>query len=95
LDYASFHPTTAALVVEVSQSSLPLDRSKKRGYALAKVSESWIVNIEKRCVEIFMNPQGEDYVSAEIIDMNGSIKVQDYELRVGDFFPPDSSEQKP
>jgi len=54
-DFAD-HPTTALLVVEVSQRSLPLDRGKAKIYATANVVEYWIVNLKDRQLEIFRRP---------------------------------------
>jgi Uma2 family endonuclease len=57
-DYASAHPTTAALVVEVADSSLRLDRRFKRGlYARAGLQEYWIVNLVDRALEVHRAPR--------------------------------------
>src|SRR5438876_83878 len=46
LDYLDGHPSSAALVVEVADSSLRLDRRLKSGlYARAGLAEYWIVNL--------------------------------------------------
>ncbi len=56
-DYATRHPATALLVVEVAATSLPQDRlSKSRIYAGAGVPELWIVNLRDACVEISRRP---------------------------------------
>jgi len=56
-DYGKAHPTTALLLVEVAQWSLPQDRVTKRGiYAAAGVEEYWIVNLRDDCVEILRAP---------------------------------------
>lgn len=48
------HPATAFLVVEVSQSSLRLDRTVKAGlYAQAGVPEYWVVDLQGRAVWVF------------------------------------------
>ena len=57
-DYMDAHPTTALLVVEVSQSSLPQDRlTKARIYAAAGIPEYWIVNLRDGCVEVLRDPE--------------------------------------
>jgi Uma2 family endonuclease len=57
-DYVIAHPTTAALVVEVADSSLRLDRRfKATVYAQAGLSEYWIVNLVDRAVEVHREPQ--------------------------------------
>jgi len=51
-DYLRAHPTTALLVVEVSDSSLPQDRlTKARIYAGAGIPEYWIVDLVHERIE--------------------------------------------
>jgi len=57
LEYTRSHPTTAFLVVEVADSSLPQDRlSKARIYAGAGIPEYWIVNLRDGHIEILRAP---------------------------------------
>jgi Uma2 family endonuclease len=53
---ASDHPETAELVIEVSDSSLRLDRRKAAIYAECGVHEYWIVNIAESHVEVHRRP---------------------------------------
>ena len=56
-DYEVEHPTTAALVVEIADSTLLTDRKiKARLYASAGVREYWIVNLNDRVLEVHRNP---------------------------------------
>ncbi len=56
-DYRTEHPRTANLVVEVSESTLTLDREHKRPlYARAGIPEYWIVNLAERCLEVYRDP---------------------------------------
>src|SRR5262245_44247125 len=56
-DFLTDHPATAALVVEVADSSLRLDRRlKARIYARAAISDYWIVNLVDRVVEVHRDP---------------------------------------
>jgi Uma2 family endonuclease len=58
LDYATEHPSTAPLIVEVADSSLRLDRRFKTGlYARARIPEYWIVNLVQRVLEVHRDPQ--------------------------------------
>lgn len=50
------HPKTAALVIEVSDTSIAHDRDKALEYAAAGVPEYWIIDLADRCVEIYRNP---------------------------------------
>ena len=75
LDYVAAHPSSAALVVEVADSSLRLDRRLKAGlYARARLPEYWIVNLVDGVLEVHRDPQpvsdalhGWAYRSAEIL----------------------------
>ena len=56
-DYMTAHPSTALLIVEVADSTLPQDRlTKSRLYAAAGVPEYWIVNLRDGCVEVWREP---------------------------------------
>jgi Uma2 family endonuclease len=57
-DYIGAHPSTAALVVEVADSSLRLDRRLKAGlYARAGLREYWIVNLAEVLLEVHRDPE--------------------------------------
>ncbi len=54
-------PSDIALVVEVSDSSLPLDtRGVLQNYARAKIPVYWIVNIPDARIEVYSDPTGPD-----------------------------------
>jgi Uma2 family endonuclease len=51
------HPTAAVLVVEVSDSSLADDRTRKASlYASAGIADYWIVNLVENLVEVRRDP---------------------------------------
>ena len=51
------HPTTALLVIEVSETSLSYDRSQKASlYARSNLTDYWIVNLFDRQLEVHRNP---------------------------------------
>jgi Uma2 family endonuclease len=51
------HPTTALLVVEVSETTLDYDRIRKADlYAGAKIADYWIVNLVDRQLEVYRKP---------------------------------------
>ena len=57
LDYLDGHPSSAALVVEIADSSLRLDRRFKSGlYARAGLPEYWIVNLVDGALEVHRAP---------------------------------------
>lgn len=56
-NYLEGHPKSLALAVEVSVSSISLDREiKTRLYAKAGIEDYWIVNINEKCVEVYRKP---------------------------------------
>ena len=57
-DSISAHPSTAALVIEIADSSLRFDRIVKgRVYASAGIADYWIVNVVDNQVEVYRNPE--------------------------------------
>ena len=74
-DYSREHPARPALVVEVAESSLSLDREHKGSlYARAGVVDYWILNLVERVLEIYREPIldpttrfGGRYASREIL----------------------------
>jgi Uma2 family endonuclease len=56
-DYRAEHPARPVLVVEVSESSLRLDRERKGSlYARAGLDDYWIVNLASGALEIYREP---------------------------------------
>src|SRR5262245_36278467 len=56
-DYVTAHPSRAALVVEVAETSLAVDRGSKGSlYARAGVADYWIVNLADDIVEVHRQP---------------------------------------
>jgi Uma2 family endonuclease len=52
------HPTSALLIVEVSESTLSFDRTRKsRLYAEAGIADYWILNLVDRQLEVCRNPR--------------------------------------
>jgi Uma2 family endonuclease len=56
-DYTTAHPTTALLIVEVSDSTLSYDRNRKASlYAHAGIADYWIVNLVDGQLEVRRHP---------------------------------------
>lgn len=56
-DYIPSHPTTAVLIVEVSDSSSFHDRERKGGvYARAGIPEYWLLDVVAERLEVYRNP---------------------------------------
>jgi Uma2 family endonuclease len=79
-DYTE-HPATALLVVEISDSTLWLDRNRKAGlYAAAGFADYWIVNLVDRRLEVHRDPTadaaetaGFRYATRSILDPADSV----------------------
>jgi Uma2 family endonuclease len=57
LDYVARHPTTAALVLEISNTSLAFDQIDKASlYAAAGIADYWIVDLNNRRLEVRRRP---------------------------------------
>ena len=72
-DYASEHPATAALVVEVAVSSVAPDRENASLYAEAGVAEYWIVLGEAAAVEVYRRPENGTYRDKRLYGQGESI----------------------
>jgi Uma2 family endonuclease len=92
------HPMTAALVVEISDSTLRKDRTiKVHHYAQANLPDYWIVNLVNRQLEVHRNP-GPDparrgrfrYADVTIVPESGRIAplaAPRSEIAVADLLP--------
>ncbi|MBC8108126.1 MAG: Uma2 family endonuclease [Anaerolineae bacterium] len=69
------HPETAVLIIEVSDTSVNLDRRKASVYAEANVQDYWILNIRDNQLEVFRQPDrsARKYTDQQIIPATGSI----------------------
>jgi len=56
-DFVGAHPSRPVLVIEVSESSLVLDRDHKGSlYARAALADYWIVNLVDQVLEVYREP---------------------------------------
>jgi len=90
-EYYDRHPagTELILAVEVSDTTVVLDRTKKRRlYARAGVPEYWIVDIPGRRVLVHRKPDAGDY--GEMVDLgeDDDIALGDFYASVADVLPP-------
>jgi Putative restriction endonuclease len=77
-DYEFGTPTTAdvALLVNVSDSTLSQDRGKKlSGYAKARITVHWIINLVDRQVAVFSRPAVNGYRPRQIFNFGDQVAV--------------------
>lgn len=73
-DYRESHPTTAALLIEVSDTTLTYDRRNKASlYAKARIRDYWIINLNDRQLEVYRNPTNDTYMDRQIVKADGTI----------------------
>ena len=91
-DYRKRRPQAddVLLVIEVSDSSRRYDRETKAAlYASAGITDYWIVDIQRECIEVRRNPRDGEYTSLQTFGINDSVTpLQNSEatLRVGSLF---------
>lgn len=75
-DFTDAHPTTALLVVEVADASLPFDRSTKHAlYAAHNIPTYWILNLQTSGLEVYTNPQPDCYGSKDTFHSGDSVSL--------------------
>jgi Uma2 family endonuclease len=93
-DYGAGHPTAtdARLVVEVSDTTLRLDRTKKLpAYARAGIPEYWIRNLPARRLEGYRDPAGARYRSITFYSDQEEVTLltaPQSSIHVGNLLPP-------
>jgi len=72
-DYATEHPSTAELVIEVCVTSREYDRLKLRAYAGAGVKECWLVLGPEKTIEVHRRPAGGQFAERAVHGPGGSL----------------------
>ena len=89
-DYTT-HPTTAALIVEVSDTSLKYDTTKKLGlYAAAGIPEYWVLDLNGRQLLVFRDPGAGGYATKLTLSADGAVSplaAPDATIRIADLLP--------
>jgi Uma2 family endonuclease len=97
-DYVAAHPSRPVLVVEISESSLALDRDHKGSlYARAGLADYWIVNLAEQSLEVHRDPGADPaapfgwrYRSVEVLRGDALVSplaLSSASIRVRDVFP--------
>ena len=80
-DYQTGHPSRPVLVIEVSETSVALDREHKGSlYARAGIDDYWILNLVDRVLEVYRRPMLDAaapfnwrYAATEVIGAHSSV----------------------
>lgn len=101
-DYLDYHPgpSQARLLVEVSDSTLFKDRTKKVGdYARAGIADYWIINLVHRQLEVYRQPvafaESYGYKSQQMLldeDHVSPLAFPEVRIAVADLLPPAQEE---
>jgi Uma2 family endonuclease len=90
-DYLAAHPSAAHLIVEVADSSLPIDHGlKAKLYAESGVEEYWVVNLVDGLIEVHTEIVGGSYVRITPVRRGSVLQLRsfpDVELRADDILP--------
>ena len=77
MDYRDAHPSTAVLIIEVADTTLPFDRQqKKRLYARAGIQEYWIINLIDQQLEIYRDPKENGYLETDTLKTGKAVTPQ-------------------
>lgn len=97
-EFRARHPSTAALIVEISRSSLQYDRTtKQRLYASMGVPDYWVLDVDHRQLIVHRTPtqttagQTCEYQDVMIVGETGSLaplEKPDVSFAVADMLPP-------
>jgi Uma2 family endonuclease len=80
-------PPDIALLIEVSDTSVPMDReTKARLYARCGIDLYWIVDIQRRRVLVLQHPSDEEYNSITTYVGNESVSFQGIPIAVESLF---------
>jgi Uma2 family endonuclease len=88
-DFASAHPGTAELAIEVAVSSPALDRENASLYAEAGVKEYWIVLGNERKVEVYRRPEQGSYLEKVVVEQSEILEcssLSGVRIRISDLF---------
>ncbi|MCG6941172.1 MAG: Uma2 family endonuclease [Thiohalocapsa sp.] len=67
-DHRDAHPATALLIVEVADTSLAFDRTRKLAlYARNAIPEYWILNLVDAVLEVHRDPTGDAYATRSVL----------------------------
>lgn len=72
-DFIYNHPNSASLVIEISDSSLTIDRKKLAVYARAGIENCWILDINNKRMEAYSQPSKNEYLMSRIYNSGETV----------------------
>ncbi len=82
-EHLKAHPTTALLIVEVSDATLRTDQTTKKAlYARNCIPEYWIVNLPHERLEVYRDPRSETYQTEGVLTRDDVIQPLFCEARI-------------
>lgn len=90
-DWINSHPLSASLVIEISLTSLLLDRRKADIYSEAGVTEYWLVRADERLIDVYTKPSDGRYLSRKTVSQAEVLKcasIPGVEFTPAEIFPP-------
>lgn len=85
--YSSAHPGAEDIlcIIEVSDSSIVYDREVKGSiYATANIPEYWIIDIDKKLIEVYTDPVKNAYSSKKVCDNSMQITLLNKVIKAKD-----------
>lgn len=90
-DYMEEHPRTALLIVEVADTTISYDQTRKAVlYATHGIPEYWIVNLPDSCINVYREPKNQQYQSHEVFQGNkrlAPLHAGEKEFLASEFLP--------
>jgi len=86
-DYSESHPSASDVfaLIEVSDTTYDFDKEVKAAlYAKNRISEYWIIDINRKRIEVYTLSDGEEYLKKNVWGATDKIKILDKQLEVGD-----------
>jgi Uma2 family endonuclease len=76
-DYRDAHPSAAVLVIEIADTTLDFDRTRKQAlYAQARIPEYWIVNLVDGVLEVYRDPHESKYGTVQRLGPDDAIAAE-------------------
>lgn len=89
-DYSESHPGSedVLILIEVSDSTYHYDREVKTSlYAKNSIPEFWIIDVQRRRIEVYLSSDGSEYLRREVLGINDKVSVLSQQIAISEIFP--------